>query len=192
MKRRGIVLDVEDPRNFGRIRVELVGYDTKGNTTPWCWPCSPFAGPGYGFYCLPAPGDEVYVERTDEGDWVWVGFCWTERNAKPADGTKDVRLFRTPVGHQMKFDENGDVEIVHTNGNIIAMRSNGDVEIEATSNLNIQVAKEANIICGGKAIVKATIIELNGVSGKVVTTSHICAYTGSPHVLGSAIVKAGG
>jgi len=198
VKRHATVVDVDDPKQLGRIKVELGGFgehsgDARHRITPWCWPCTPFAGPGYGFFCLPQIGDEVWVEQAAGGEWVYTGFYWTGRNQKPADGQEpDVRVFRTPVGHQLKLDENGDVEIVHANGNVIAMRHNGDIEILSTKDLNVEVAGEANITCGGKAMVTASMIELNGASGKVVTTSHICAYTGSPHVLGSATVKAGG
>ena len=166
MKTRGLVKNVEDPSNYGRIRVELIGYDPPTNVTPWCWPCTPFAGPGYGFYCLPVIGDEVYVEKTDEDNWVWTGFCWTSRNPIPADGTKDVRLFRTPIGHQMKFDENGDIEIEHNSGSVITLKLNGDIEIMADKDVKINDA--GTVRC--------------------VNTLSICAFTGLPHPQGSRTV----
>lgn len=134
MKRRGIVTDVEDPRSLGRIRVKLIGFDQAGDSTPWCWPCSPFAGPGYGFCYLPVPSNEVYVEQTDEGDWVWTGFCWTtDRNPRPTDATKNVRLIQTPTGHRIKLDEDGDIEISHGNGAFLTLKPNGDIELNGSS-----------------------------------------------------------
>lgn len=168
MKFRGIVKDVKDPKDFGRIRVELVGYDKGGSITPWCWPCSVFAGPGYGFYCMPVSGDEVYVEKTVDGDFVWVGFCWSGRNKKPDDGkAPDVRVFRTPVGHQLKFDESGDIKLDHSNGSFIVIRQNGNIEIMATG--------------------KDVWINDNGIV-KCVNTMSICSFTGLVHPQGSKSV----
>jgi uncharacterized protein involved in type VI secretion and phage assembly len=167
LKKRGTVIDVADPKEFGRIKVQLIGYDSGGNFTPWCWPCSPFAGPGYGFYCLPVVGDEVYVENTEDGRWVWSGFCWTERNAKPADGTADVRVMRTPVGHQLKLDENGDVEIEHSGGSKITIKQNGDIELSAPD---------------GKILMNSSCL------ARGVNTLSICSFTGLPHPQGSRSV----
>lgn len=184
MKLRAKVIDVADPNQYGRIRVQLIGYDEAGNETPWCWPCSPFAGPGYGFYCLPEIDDEVYVERLETSEWIWVGFHWSGRNPKPTDGTAKVRVFQTKAGHQLKFDEegsvklthsseshidmksNGDIELLHENGSQVILRANGDVEIQATKNV---------------------LINDNG-QVRAVNTRAICSYTGLPHPQGSRTV----
>lgn len=137
MKRRGIVTDVADPDSLGRIRVKLVGFDPRGAETDWCWPCSPLAGAGYGFFCLPQVGDEVFVEQTAECDWVWTGFFWSGRRAAPAAGTPTVRVFRTPAGHQVKFDESGDVEIADSRGSAITLRANGDIELLGQGDINL-------------------------------------------------------
>lgn len=168
MKMRATVIDVNDPRQVGRIRVQLVGYAEDNCESAWCWPCSPMAGPGYGFFCLPVVGDEVWVEQTAEKDWVWTGFYWSDRKAKPTEGTADVRLIRTPVGHQLKFMESGDIEIRHSNGSTATLKADGNVEIFA----------EKDIL-------------LNGTE-KVVTTGCICNYDGRPHPQGSKTVKAEG
>lgn len=166
MKTRATVIDVDDPRQVGRIRVKLIGYAAGSDESAWCWPCSPMAGPGYGFYCLPVVGDEVWVEQTAEKDWVWTGFYWSDRKAKPTDGTADVRLIRTPIGHQLKIDEAGDIEIRHSNGSIAVLRQNGDIEVTATKNI---------------------LLNDNGTT-RAVNTMSICNYTGTPHPQGSRTV----
>ena len=181
MKRRAIVTDVTDPKGWGRIQVSLVGFgdsvsDKQHNRSPWCWPCSALAGPGYGFYCLPEIDDEVWVESTADNSWVWTGFYWSARNPKPSDGSQSTRLFRTPAGHQIKLDEDGSVELLHSNGSTVELKTSGDI----------------NVIATGDVVVNGGNVKLNGDSGDVVTTSHICAFTGGPHVLGSQTVKAGG
>jgi len=211
MKYQAVVIDVSDPRQVGRIKARLRGFGDRSHhsNTPWCWPCVPFAGPGYGFFCLPNLGDEVWVEQAADGSWIWSGFFWSGRHDKPAEGSApDVRVLRTPVGHQLKLDESGDVEFIHSNGDVIAMRQNGDVDIIAKQNLNITVDGDASVSvqgstsinsqgdvdieAAGDARVTATKVELNGSDGDVVTTMHPCQYTGLPHGAGSATVKAGG
>lgn len=166
MKRRGIVKDVSDPKEFGRIKVQVIGYDESGNMTPWCYPCSSLAGPGYGFFCLPQIGDEVYVEKTEANDWVWTGFCWTDRNKKPTEGTKDVRIFKTPAGHKLSFDESGDINLEHSSGSFVRLKQNGDIEVMA----------EKNVLINDNGTVRS------------VNTRSICAFTGLPHPQGSRTV----
>jgi hypothetical protein len=163
---KGQVTRVDDPDDRGRIQVRLSGHHREANETPWAFPCSPFAGPGYGWYCLPVIDDEVLVARTVDGTWIWLGFFWTGRAPKPTDGeAPDVRVFRTPVGHQLKFDEAGDVELIHSNGSVMTMRQNGDIEVYAAAD-----------------------IHLNGDAFNVVDTNCTCPMTGVSHKQGSSTV----
>lgn len=135
-KRRAIVVDVTDPQSLGRIRGRLLmATDPNHATTPWCWPCSPLAGPGFGFYCLPQVGDEVWVEMAEGGVWIWAGFSWRGTIMKPEDGSATVRVFRTPAGHEISFDESGDVRVANAGGSAVVLKLNGDVEIEAAGNI---------------------------------------------------------
>jgi len=174
MKHRGVVTSVDDPKNLGRIEVSVLGFEEGKETTPWVWPCSPLAGDGYGFYCLPEVGDEVWVEQTAEGDWVYTGFFWSGRKPKPDDGTKKVRLFRTPSGHQIKLDEDGNIEVSHSEGHTIILKKGGDIDL---------VTDDGDVNVVGQKIY------LNGETGsRVVTTKCLCAYTGTPHPQGSDTV----
>jgi hypothetical protein len=187
LKYQAVVTDVNDARQLGRIKARLRGFGDglQYAVTPWSYPCSPLAGPGYGFFCLPQVGDEVWVEQASNGLWVWTGFFWSGRHEKPEAGeAPDVRVLRTPAGHQVKLDEAGDIEITHANGNVIALRQDGDIDVT--------VSGACNVTASGKVVVDGSNVELNGSLGDVVTTKHICAFTGGPHVLGSTTVKAGG
>lgn len=175
-KIRGKVIDINDPSNLDRIKIQLTGFDEKKNTTPWAWPCLPFAGNLYGISILPQIGDEVWAEQTYEGDWVYTGFFYSDRNLKPEGSSATVRMLRTPSGHQVKFDENGDIEIIHNNENHVALKKNGDTDVYAN----------------GKVIINGVEIQLNDNSGKVVTTECLCSFTGLPHSQGSRTVKAEG
>ena len=210
MKHRAVVTDINDPKRLGRIRVRLRGFgqsptDTKHNTTPWVYPCTPLAGPGYGLFCMPVVGDEVWVEKTYEDQWVYTGFFWSERAVKPAAGspTPSVRVLRTPVGHQFKLEESGCLEILHTNGNVIRMEANGDTYVNVNANYTMKIGSNATISVGGNA--KVTVsgqADINvskdcNVTGKTITLNKgnrvvnqkcICAFSGMPHPQGSRTV----
>jgi len=144
MKYRGIVVDINDPENLGRIKVEIsVGFKKTANITPWVYPCTCLAGPGYGWFCLPVIGDVVWVERTSDQCWVFTGFHWTTNKPVPESSGQNVRVFQSPAGHRIKFDDQGDIELTHASGNKIILSQNGDVKVE--------VAEGKKINLGGKA-----------------------------------------
>lgn len=126
MKHPAIVTTIADPKGQGRLKVHL---SHAGGESPWALPCVPFAGPGYGLFCLPQVGDMVWVEQSAQGQWVYVGFFWTARNQKPAAGSSSVRTFRTPAGHELIFDESGDLTIGHSAGHSVVLRANGDIDV---------------------------------------------------------------
>jgi len=147
---KGEVIGINDPEDIGRIRVRLSAQNLNHNETPWVYPCSPFAGNNYGWYCMPQIGDEVMVTKANDGTFIWLGYFWTGRNKKPDEGiAASVRIFKTPVGHQMKFDEKGDVEFKHSNGDIIAMRQNGNIDIIVNKDLNLTVKGNVNETISG-------------------------------------------
>lgn len=185
MKYRAVVTDVSDPRGLGRIKAQIVGWgdsdsDAKHNITPWMWPCVAFAADGSGVLMQPPVGAEVWAEQTADKDWMTAGGFWSDRNPTPA--SPGVRVIRTPAGHEIKLDETGDIEITHSNGNLVALRQGG--------NIDITVSGDANVSATGKVVVDGSAVELNDNVFKVVTTGHICTFTGAVHVQGSSTVKA--
>jgi hypothetical protein len=111
-KYHATVKDVNDPKGWGRIRVQVLGFELGEDVTPWCHACAPMAGSEYGMFFLPNVGDEVWVELTANGqEWVFSGFLWSDRKPKPMDGAPDVRVLRMPGGQQLKFDNDGNIEI---------------------------------------------------------------------------------
>ncbi len=161
MVHRAIVTDIDDPKDLGRIKVRIRGFgenpgDTKHNVTPWVYPCTPLAGPGYGLFCMPVVGDEVLIVRTQESKWAYLGFFWSERHAKPEEGspTPSVRVFRTPIGHQVKMEEDGCFEILHTNGNVIRMEANGDTFVNVNENATTNIGANSNVTIGDNSTLK--------------------------------------
>lgn len=84
---------------------------------------------------MPQVGDEVWVEMGEGGVWIWTGFSWRGSIAKPTSGSATMRVFRTPAGHELSFDEGGDVRISNAGGSAVVLKQNGDVEIEAAGDI---------------------------------------------------------
>ena len=75
-KYRGVVSDVHDPLQLGRVRAtvpDVLGDQESG----WAMPCAPFGGDQVGFFALPAVGAGVWIEfeHGDPDRPIWAG-CW--------------------------------------------------------------------------------------------------------------------
>lgn len=78
--------------------------------TPWARLCTPMAGMGRGTYFVPQVGDEVLVafNHGDVREPYVLGSCWNTIDQPPALGLTDPvtqRRIRTPLGHELSFDE---------------------------------------------------------------------------------------
>jgi uncharacterized protein involved in type VI secretion and phage assembly len=143
---RGRVADIADPQNQGRVKVRLAGFSTPAlksaqatydfpaaDTTGWCHIVTALAGPGYGLFCLPQLDDSVIVAPLGDGEFIVLGFVWTKLQGKPTEGDNNSRVFKTPAGHRLQFDEDGDITIRNQGGAEIKVRSNGDVEVNGAA-----------------------------------------------------------
>jgi uncharacterized protein involved in type VI secretion and phage assembly len=75
-KFRGVVTDIQDPLQQGRVRARVP--DVLGDReSGWAMPCLPFAGDGMGFFGLPKVGAGIWIEfeHGDPDYPVWAG-CW--------------------------------------------------------------------------------------------------------------------
>jgi uncharacterized protein involved in type VI secretion and phage assembly len=123
---RGEVLDVEDPKSIGRVKVkvpEVLGDVDSG----WALPSFAASGDGSGIYAIPPVGAGVWVEfeAGDLGRPVWAG-GWHKDGALPKDVTPKKFVIQTPGGHVVTLDDDGaKVEIKESGGNTIVMDSNG-------------------------------------------------------------------
>jgi len=93
----------------GEARVQLMlpwlpGY------LPWARLSSPMAGMGRGMYFVPQIGEEVLVafNHGDVREPYVLGTCWNTMDRPPALSPTDAvtqRKIRTPLGHELSFDE---------------------------------------------------------------------------------------
>jgi uncharacterized protein involved in type VI secretion and phage assembly len=113
-KYRGIVTDVNDPENLGRIRARVpeVLDDVE---SPWALPCAPYAGDGVGSYTIPPVGAGVWIEfeAGDPARPIWVG-CWWGTDQLPENeqgraATPSLKVIRTEQGVMLTLDDSGQV-----------------------------------------------------------------------------------
>jgi uncharacterized protein involved in type VI secretion and phage assembly len=129
----GTVVDNADPLTLGRVRARVPEV-LADETTGWCLPCSPFAGPAVGLAVVPPVGALVFVEWP-AGDVtrppIWSGGLWANGDGVDGAGPETVVIV-TPGGHRLELrDTAGDaaVEITAASGASITLDAKG-VSIE--------------------------------------------------------------
>jgi uncharacterized protein involved in type VI secretion and phage assembly len=151
-KYRGTVTDNNDPRNQGRLKVQVpeVLADVASG---WALPCAPYASEKTGIYSVPPVGAGVWVEfeAGDTSRPIWVG-CWWPSDKLPTDeggasATPDLKIARS---------EQGLLLALHDDSQTIALSdSNGD------NLLKIEVQQGAvTLKASTKVVVDAPMIQL--------------------------------
>ncbi len=151
-KYRGVVTDVNDPENMGRLRASVP--EVLGDVeSPWCLPCAPYAGDGTGVYTVPPVGAGVWIEfeAGDPARPIWTG-CWWGRNQLPENeqGTEArpaIKIIRTESGTLLTMDDDNQViSLSDADGNNI-------LKIEVTQG---KITVQGQV----KAVVEGPLIEL--------------------------------
>lgn len=151
-KYRGVVTNVDDPENMGRIQAnvpEILGDEV----SPWALPCAPYSGDGLGAYAVPPVGAGVWIEfeAGDPSRPIWTG-CWWGRDQLPENeqgrqARPAIKIIRTESGTLLTMDDDNQViSLSDENGNNI-------LKIEVTRGL---ITVKGDI----KAVVEAPQIEL--------------------------------
>jgi phage baseplate assembly protein gpV len=123
---RGEVVDVDDPRSMGRLRLrvpELFGDVESG----WALPAFAATGDGSGVFAIPPVGALVWVEfeAGDTSRPVWVG-GWFAEGSLPEGANPQKLVIRTPGGQVITLDDDGGkLEILESGGASIVLDSNG-------------------------------------------------------------------
>lgn len=83
-KYRGVVLDNNDPEGLGRLKLEVENIEID-ELPNWAMPCTPYAGPGEGFFFLPPLKANVWVEFAmgDVNYPIWSGCYWNDKEDVP-------------------------------------------------------------------------------------------------------------
>src|SRR5689334_14892537 len=86
----GIVADLDDPENLGRVRLKLPHLG--GELTDWTRLATPMGGKGRGLFCRPEKDDEVLIlyEHGDPRRSYVVGSLWSREDRPPDDDGRKV------------------------------------------------------------------------------------------------------
>ena len=127
-KYRAIVVDVKDPEERGRIKVQCpkVLGDAK---SAWYQPCVPYAYEKGGDFVLPELNDFVWIEFED-GDVrypIYTGGLWSKSNSPISDYSQapDVRQIEF-AGCKITMKKG---EVIITNGSAQIRLVDGDIHL---------------------------------------------------------------
>ena len=168
----GIVRDIKDPQNLGRVKVDFpwlseaadavsVSSDDDRAHSYWARVATLMAGKGRGVYFVPEVGDEVLVafEHGDLNRPYVLGVLWNADDTPPvamdAGGKNDVRAIYSRSGHKIVLDDSDDkpsIQIVDKTGNnsIVIDSANNAMQIKIDGDLSIEVKGNISIKTDGK------------------------------------------
>lgn len=135
----GIVKDVDDPMNQGRIQVDLPTMPGRTRTA-WAPVAAPMAGNDRGICFMPELEDEAIIGflGDDPEQPVILGFTWNGVDAPPTKHPRE-RIIRSLDGHTIRMIDGsaagagaGSLTIEDSNGNKITL-SNGKIRLDAVA-----------------------------------------------------------
>jgi uncharacterized protein involved in type VI secretion and phage assembly len=174
----GTVSNTKDDKGLGRIKVNFI---LKGQEieSGWLQVMSFFAGPGYGAFFLPQPGDSALLAFADgDASQPYVlGFLWNGVQKPPLEAAQqqDVRVIKTKGGKTIMLDDSEKENItitdsknnrivIDTANNKISISSEGDFAISAKGTLTISGAQVVvqNTAGSVKADLSSSAMQLQG------------------------------
>lgn len=136
-KYRGFVVDNKDPDKLARLRLTVPSV-LGATVTGWALPCLPFGGlQDQGLFLVPEVDSQIWVEF-EEGELshpIWTGTFWQQSGDIPSEADKEeptTRVFKTPSGHVLQFDDEADAEqfrLHHPKGAEMVIDSNGTIAL---------------------------------------------------------------
>lgn len=186
----GVVTQITDPDNQGRVKVRLPGSpDRKGDRLEaWARLATLMAGNHRGTWFIPDVNDEVLVafEAGDPGRPVVLGALWNGRDTPPEQmdeaGRNDLKTIRsregvcitwddtagaakllleTPTGQKITLGDAGHSVLVEDgNGNSITLSPSG---ITITAAAQVSVKAGSVEISAGEVTVNAGLLKSSGV-----------------------------
>jgi uncharacterized protein involved in type VI secretion and phage assembly len=166
-KYRGVVVSNDDPQDLGRLQVRIPA--VLGDVQAvWALPCVPYAGAGVGFYALPEPGTNLWVEfeAGDPSSAIWAGCFWGSGELPHGDGAS-VKIWKTAIG-TIRIDDNaGEILIETAGGAKITLKSDAVTEAGGGKH-TVGAAGVVSEKGAGKVEVLDAAVKVNG-TGLVVT-----------------------
>ncbi|HET7882126.1 MAG TPA: phage baseplate assembly protein V [Acetobacteraceae bacterium] len=148
-KYRGVVVDTD--ASTMRIKASVPAV-LPNQTTGWCLPCVPYAGPQVGFVMLPEVGTGVWIEF-EGGDVsfpIWTGCYW---NAGDIPGA-------AAVGVNSIITQAGTLSLDNNAGSVKLQDSGGDGLSIASSSATLK-AGSGTIDVGSGVSINSGALEVN-------------------------------
>ena len=155
----GLVTNVQDPTQNGRIKVHFPWLDDQ-HETDWIRIATMMGGNGRGSFFMPEVNDEVLV-AFDHGDVRFpyvVGFMWNGQDTPPSSDTR-LRVIRSVNGHQIGLydpvvsqGDQGHIQIQDAHGNLIEL-ANARITITGVSLIEINAPQ---VVINGRPVALAT------------------------------------
>jgi len=183
----GIVADIKDPENLGRVKLLFpwlaeekeetvhIEDDEDRAHSYWARVATLMAGKNRGTFIIPEMGDEVLVafEHGQIDRPVVIGMLWNSEDQPPEKmdekGKNDIRAIHTRSGHKVVFNDSEDAPSIlvvdRTGKNRIFINSKEKkMEIEAEGDLTINVGGELKISAKGITIQSSADISVKAQS----------------------------
>ena len=170
----GTVAEVDPERARCRVQVGEI-------TTAWLLWMTPSASEDRTWWA-PSVGEQVMVMSPSGETAQGVVLPAINQRAHPAPSSNPDVIGRwLPDGTRLEYDSEKSRLLIHCVG---------DIHLEVIGDLTANVGGDMKATVAGVATVDAESIHHNQGSS-VVTTAHICHFTGNPHGDGSSTVTAG-
>lgn len=166
----GLVEDIKDPLNLGRVKVIFpwlaeqkeetvhIEDDEERAHSYWARVATLMAGPKRGTFIIPEVADEVLVafEHGQLDRPVVIGMLWNKEDQPPetmdGEGKNDIRSFHTRSGHKIVFDDSEDKPSIL----IVDQTKKNKILIDSKENkMTIEVQGDLTITVGGKLAITA-------------------------------------
>lgn len=159
-KYRGKVAGNSDPLQLGRVQVTCPAVLGDGKLS-WALPCTPYAGPGVGFFAIPPVDADVWVEfEGGNPDYpIWAGCFWSKGQVPVPSAVASTKMLKTD-GLTLTVDDR---------------QGSGGVTLQVSSPvvsnaLKIALTSDGIVLSNGSASVKLdpTSVSLNDGALKVI------------------------
>lgn len=140
---RGVVLDNNDPRQLGRLKINVFGIykNIPVASIPWAVPMFPVgfgSGVGYGIFTVPEVGSHVFVmfEGLDVNQPLYIGSAPDAVHGLPSERTNNYprrRIIKSTSGIVIYVDDNEkEIKASHPSGAYIKIDASGNVVIQGS------------------------------------------------------------
>jgi len=184
----GTVKSTDDPKGYGRIQVEVMGFSKAAIELPWMRIVQPYASAeDIGMVFLPEVGDEVLVLRGSQDaphQLVCLGVLYNGKSKPPAtlydSAANTLKGVTTASGHTLLFDDDQEKISLYTKEETVSIVLDGkektititasdkDIIIDAKGDVTVTAGGNANVEATKDATVKAKNITAEASAGMTI------------------------